>query len=142
MNERTRKTIVFAALPLTVAWGAYNLLRSPSQKPIAPPETIQPVSTEASSASNTPLFDTSEVAAADWGHDPFRMKSAPSTSAKSKGWTVTGIVFNSSSPVAYVNRQMVREGDTVDKAKVISINRKSVVLEYRGDRIEISITKG
>ena len=160
MNERVRKMLVYLTLPIAVVWGAYNL--SSGDKP---------ESRAASTAQGTADLGTADIGTADagpatiaavnpqtdgrminvedrenqaWGQDPFRCYRITRSGAiaQSVDWTLRGILYNSSDPVAYINRQAVRVGDTVDKATVKAINRRSVIIDYRGREIELSVNKG
>ena len=143
MSESTRKKIVYLALVAAIVWGGYNLY-GPHRKPVAQgTPTIQPVSAAIANAAATAPAGIEQRASAAWGRDPFRtIRYTGPRQSRSVRWVVTGIVYNDTSPLAYVNRKAVRKGDTIDDATVVNIDRKSVTLEYQGDRIEITISKG
>ena len=140
MNEKIRKRIVFALLPVAIIWGAYKLSGPGRTVEVDRPETIKPISAQHANSAGT-TGEIVENSSKPWGNDPFRTVRTVS-SKKDLAWTVTGILYNSISPLAYVNREMVREGDTIDDAVVMKIDKRSVTLEYKGDQFTISVSKG
>lgn len=151
MSERTRRILIYMTLPLALIWGAYNL--PPSDKSRAGdsdlgderlldtgPTTITAINAE----SDTRLINVEERDADAWGKDPFRCYRYASASApkRSVNWILKGIVFSSDNPLAYVNGRAVRVGDTVNNAKVVAITKKTVTIDYRGRRLELSVNKG
>jgi hypothetical protein len=143
MNEKVRKTLVYISLPLAIVWGAYNLSRPRTGPEVKRPETIQPISPKSVPSAVGALVDTERISRAPWGRDPFAARKADRKAlAKDPTWVVTGIMYNSISPIAYVNREMVREGDTIKNARVLKIDKKTVTLEYRGNQFKISVLEG
>ena len=141
MTEKTRKSIVYLALVAAVGWGAYNFLGKRSTVEITAPETIQPASTQAAQTGAGDHPDILADSDRPWGSDPFRTRrTAPGRSGPS--WVLTGIVYNSTSPLAYINRKAVREGESVDNATVMKIERKSVTLKYQGSEFTIRVSRG
>jgi hypothetical protein len=51
-------------------------------------------------------------------------------------------VYGQLLPLAYINGCLVRQGDTVQNAEVVKIEKNAVILEYKGDRFEISVSRG
>lgn len=140
MNEKIRKRIVFAMLPLAIIWAAYKFSGPKPEIEIERPETIKPITTQQMAAEGNAVRHP-DMSTKPWGLDPFRtVRTVPSK--KDLAWTVTGILYNSVTPLAYVNREMVREGDTIDDAVVVKIDKRSVTLEYRGDQFTIAVSKG
>ena len=149
MSEGLRKKIVFATLPLAILWAAFNFSTREPMAPIesssAPSlETIAPIT--APTQSDARFINIKEKQAEPWGEDPFRtfpgrLAAAPKAGSQ-LAWTLGGIIHGDRSSVAFVNEQMVRVGDRVDEATVVSINRKSVVLDIRGRRITLKLNKG
>ena len=142
MNDKLRKKIVYACLALAVIWGFYNIDFND--------ESVPEEQTRAAGAvlKSNPVLETvtpEELAAKenlDWGQDPFRTK-VYSRRAKPAGqWVVSGILYNKTSPLAYINAQPVRKGDTVDNARVIDIEKDYVTLEYGGSKQKIYVLEG
>lgn len=154
MTEQRRKVIVFAALPVALVWGYYNLLVKPNQTAVSSPETtIQPT---AASIPNQPGTADSidskftSIKSQPWGADPFRMERrrqvssypTPMVKRNDMAWQLNGIIYNESSPFAYINGRSVKVGDVVNSATVVAIDRKSVTLEVNGNRFTLSLRKG
>ena len=143
MNEKRRKIIVFACLPAVVVWAVLNLGSSKDQAPPETPRTIEPLKAEPLSSAFVAAVDTARIAALDWGRDPFAVATKKRTRTTPQlTWTVTGIMFNPTNPIAYVNGRPVKVGDQVDQAEVIEIAKESVTLKYQGNRFKITVTKG
>ncbi len=143
MSEKTRKILVYLSLPLAIAWGVWSLTKNKATTDSEGVATIEALTAEQVSAPVTAVFDTAAVSQMPWGRDPFESSSVPRPAApEALTWVVSGIMYNSSSPIAYVNREMVHEGDTIADATVIKIDKRSVTLEYQGSQITISVTKG
>lgn len=148
MNTRIRQKIVFAALPLAVIWGAYNMFWGEKEMRPVQPEITAQIDTTATK----PLFvpdgpDMERIKTAEWGADPFRsaIKKPAKRTDKQKEelkLILSGIVFNEKSPMAVINKKMVRTGDTIDGARIISIDRKSVTVEQSGKQFQLRVTKG
>jgi hypothetical protein len=148
MNEKARKKIIFAILPLAVLWAAFNI---PSEK--EQPATGQPtaeMATEIPDVTLIPpgagLINVKDRASQPWGADPFRSNLYQSTAdglaPLPLEWTLKGIVYTEDNPLAFINRKSVRVGDIVNEAEVIAINKKSVILEYDGQEITLAVNKG
>ncbi len=150
MSEKTRKILIFLTLPIALIWAAYNFpsgKKTTSQKdhPPVTEATIQPVSATAGEP-DARLINIEDQTAKKWGLDPFRTylanRRGGGTPSAQRSWNVKGIVYNPANPLAFVNSKSVRVGDTVDDARVISIDKKSVTLDYQGRKFTLSVTKG
>lgn len=143
MSDKTRKKIVYSALVLAIIWGAYSFSESGTkQAAVDSPETIEPIARTATGG--TAVVTGEEVArleAADWGDDPFGVVST-GTRAPGPSWSLRGIVYSPTSPMAYVNGQRVRIGDTVNRATVTAIGKTSVTLRFDGREFDIHVRKG
>ena len=153
MNERHRKMLIFAALPVALVWGYYDLIVKP--KAVAtPPSSIDTPSASAPAASVAQSDSLSSRIAAikseSWGSDPFRMGTrrivpsytAPEPKRNDIVWQLNGIIFNENTPFAYINGRSVKVGDIVNTAKVVAIDRKTVTLEVNGGRLTLTLRKG
>ena len=149
MSESVRKKLVFATLPLALIWAAFNYRSAPEPAASAPEVPVVEPSPAATIGAVAPkgLIDIEAVSAARWGADPFRSyryrgepgKTRPTTAL---AWILSGVVHGDNEPMACINKQTVRVGDTVDKATVVAIEKKSVTLEYRGRRLTVAVGKG
>ncbi len=146
MSEGLRKKIIYATLPLAIVWAVLNygnkLPSTDIDTSSATLQTIAPIT--AAPAADARLINIEDKQAAPWGDDPFRNTGrATSTKGRSQmAWTLGGIIYSNQAPVAFVNEQMVRVGDTINEATVVSINKKSVVLKVRGRQITLEASKG
>ena len=152
MTESTRKKVISGVLVVAVIWGYANL--KPDSDGKKPPRqdtaaAVQPQATtvpKPAAAQAPKLVRIEEKAKESWGEDPFRVerKHTPTSRTPNKvlKWTLSGILYNSHSPIAIINRQQVRSGGSVDGARVIKIDRKAVTLEHNGKQMTITVTKG
>jgi len=150
MSEGLRKKIVFTTLPLAILWAVFNYSNSKPASPVkAPPaasiQTVAPI-TNSPKLPDARLINIEDKQAEPWGEDPFRTFSgrpmATSKASSQLAWTLGGIIFSHQAPVAFINKQIVRVGDRVDGATIVSINKKSVVLDFRGRQITLKLSKG
>jgi len=154
MTEQRRKIILFAALPIALVWGYYNLMvkpRGPALEPTAAfPHSTAVTAPGPASAADSLANALAAVKSQTWGVDPFRMGtrrqvpsySAPVAKRTDMTWQLNGIIYNENAPFAYVNSRPVKVGDVVNSATVVAIDRKSVTLEVNGNRFTISLRKG
>lgn len=151
MSESTRKKVIFGLLIVAVIWGYNNLKQEPEKKSSGKRADVSTTTTPVASAPvSTPvvpkLVNIEKKAQEPWGKDPFRVergtKQATHQSPQAQRWQLSGILFNSQAPVAIINKQQVMQGDVVDNAKVLQINKKSVMLEHNGTKMTITVTKG
>jgi hypothetical protein len=142
MTEATRKKMVYLALIVAVIWGWYNLSGPVKPPRVTAPKTIEPISSAVSTGSSKTSIDITSLQKLPWGEDPFRPATVRRSVESEPIWTVTGIVFNEVSPLAYVNKTPVQAGDTVDDATVVKIEKRSVTLNYKGTQFEIFLSKG
>lgn len=156
MNEAKRKKILYVVLALAVVWGGWQFTH--------PRQRYQP-GTQAVTTS-TPAIDSATAAPAmvnidskraeSWGRDPFRSRrSAENTdfqeaveiisdegASSSSGWSLTGIMYHGVNPMAFINGRMVRVGDFIDHARVVSIDKAKVTLSVNGTQLELFVNKG
>ena len=123
MSEKLRRKVVYACLVLAVIWGVYNIEFEEDTAPEAQAQTsgaeiIKPQETESVS-----LKAIEEKKTLAWGQDPFRTTITTRRSQSAGQWVLSGILYNKTAPLAYINAQPVRVGDTVDRAKVIKIEK-------------------
>ena len=150
MSESLRRKIIFATLPLALAWAAFNMIGKKASAPVpAPAEVLQSVpSSEPTVLHPTPVELKANLNS-PWGRDPFQSRShhtgarsafgaRPSTVA----WALAGIIHNHQQPLALINNRMVGIGDRVDSATVVAIDKESVTLEYQGRQIKLKLSKG
>jgi len=148
MKTATRQRMVYVALVVAIVWGGYNLLWTEPRKPLPPVEVDVPVQMPTTStAVQIDKLDIERIAAAEWGHDPFKSSIKPRGHTTDKPrkdlkWILSGIVYNERAPMAVINRKTVRPGDVIDNARVVTINQKTVLMERNGKRFTLRVTKG
>ena len=147
MNEKTRKMLVYALSAATVIWAVYNYPGFEKQPEIQRPDTTPQIRQTNAILADKKLVDIEALSAEPWGADPFRdylkhRTGATGKRANSARWSVSGILYSKDNPLAYVNGRSVRIGDMIDKAKVIAIERKAVILEHKGNQITLSVSRG
>lgn len=151
MSENTRKKVVYACFIAAIIYGAYNLLTG-DDRPRMTYERQQAKSVGAAVSSATPLpsspelIVTDDMMSAPWGSDPFRTRVTPATALSPRPndlvWVLDGIVYSNRSPMAIINKQMVRSGDTIGDARVITIRRTTATLEHKGKQFTLTVSKG
>ncbi|UCG62050.1 MAG: hypothetical protein JSV52_01795 [Candidatus Zixiibacteriota bacterium] len=150
MSESTRKKIIFGILIVAIIWG-YNNLKSTPKNPAAKSGATPTVDTgtpvqEAPAVPTAPkLVNIEQKAREPWGKDPFRVQHSARYSQRTPEkpkWQLSGILYNSQAPVAIINNKPVKAGDTINSARVLRIDRKSVMLEYNGSKMTLTVTKG
>lgn len=143
MNERSRKLFVYGSLVLAVCYGAYSFSGAKHTRSGVPSPTIEPLA--AGPQAQPPQLSQRDVQLlqeADWGRDPFAQSRKQATGGPKLNWTLKGIVFNPSRPLAYINGLRVGIGDTVNSAKVIAIDKTKVTLTYQGTQFDVYVQKG
>lgn len=149
MNEKMRKAMVYSSLACATLYGAYNL-SGPDPATVSQPDQLRTVAAlpaQATEKTVEQFIDVEEKGKAAWGKDPFRAKKVRKARSvrvrrNEPEWFLSGILYNSNQPLAVINKRTVKAGDIVDHARVIQIDRKKVLLEYKGSRFELTVTKG
>jgi len=144
MNEKRRKKIVYLILVVAVIWGVYNFPTKRGEKAdVEAPETVQLLNPTLPAQSAGKMINIEQKVRAVWGADPFQVrrpvKAAPLSAPV---WHLSGIVYNSQTQLAIINNRLVRTGDVVNNAKVVSIKAKTVTLEHNGTLLTLTVTKG
>ncbi|HKK20365.1 MAG TPA: type II secretion system protein N [candidate division Zixibacteria bacterium] len=147
MSDSLRKKIVFVAFIAVAIWG-YTNFRQPHQGPI-PQESVVAGNEQAPDIRvNTPSrpVNIEEKSKEPWGIDPFHLIVIPATKenqpATSLYWQLSGIIYTNQSQTAIINEKPVQIGETIDNAKVISIDKDQVVLEADGVRMTLTVSQG
>ena len=158
MNEATRKKGLYLFLVAAIIFGIYSFTQP--RKKVASTNTAEPeTQTEMAAIGSAPEVPT-DINVNDstaWGEDPFRKdrgqpqplrhdsrtgEHIAAATPATPHWELSAILFNPTTPMAILNGQMVKIGDMVGLAKVVSIDQKKVVLQYNGSRIEVQVNKG
>ena len=153
MTEKTRKKIVFLALPLAIIWAVYNYQPNDKKKIPQQTSTDSAMTMDPATSANTTtpeevpkkLIDIEKYENLPWGKDPFHaqvLRQKQTKTVSKNNWTLSGIIYNAANPVAIINKKTVKTGDIIDNAKVIEIARRKVVLDYGGNRITLTVTRG
>lgn len=148
MNAKTRQKIIIATLPVAMLWGIYNLFWDEKKPPPAQAEVTPQVVIKAEKSKFViDSLELQRIEKAKWGADPFKsvIKRSPKPTDKPDDGLkliLSGIVFNEKSPMAVINNKTVRPGDIIDGTRIVSINRKSVIVERSGKQFQLTVTKG
>ncbi|UCE24321.1 MAG: hypothetical protein JSU74_13695 [Candidatus Zixiibacteriota bacterium] len=151
MSESTRKKIIAAVMVVVIIWGYNNLKPSdgPTKKPVRTKETavsVQPPAPPPQSPSAPKLVNVEQQAKEPWGADPFRVKSRSGKkdgkARKKPRWQLSGILHNAQAPIAIINKRQVKTGQTINDAKVVKIDKRTVTIEHNGKRMTLTVTKG
>lgn len=147
MSEATRKKLLAGMLVVASVWAFYNHLKPQDEKPPSGSkvETAQPAAIQVDRAVSSEQVNIEEKTKASWGRDPFQPIKRRSTSRKSfqkVQWRLSGILYNSQSPIAIINERPVKIGEMIDDARVLEIGKKAVTLEHNGKEFTIKVTKG
>jgi hypothetical protein len=143
MDAGTRKIIVFSVFAGSLIFGYLNFRDKfgPAPAETATP-SIQPLPAQAAQKSR--LIDIEKYSQMGWGRDPFVDKapnlSISSLQADEPSWVLGGILYDENNPVAIINGQIVRPGESIAGAKVIAIDRKKVALEINGGSLSLSLS--
>ncbi len=147
MNEKTRKQIVYGLLVFSIIWGIYNFL--PKIKPdsangsdnLSPTATQIVVQTTAVEKS----INIAEMKNKGWGNNPFRITNSYNgtpVQAEEILWRLSGIVYNSSKPLAIINGKSVAVGSKLGSATIFAIKKESVILDFSGKHVTLKVSKG
>lgn len=160
MNDQLRKRIVYGLAVAGLIWAALNFQSKPAQPvaesvPEVPVVAAEAVETEPVPASGTAIkreIDLSAIQTTNkqWGNDPFRKRAtriaAPvevrSAPAPALNWSLTGVMYNASSPLAIVNGKPVGVGEEINGARVVEIRKRSITLEHQGERFTLAVKEG
>jgi hypothetical protein len=155
MTEARRRQIMYGSLVVALFWGGWNFMH-PRKKAVPQQENVTAIPQTAPTSPN--MVSQADIAAKQsepWGRDPFRATSVRSagstvsttlsgqeTKPRLTGWSLTGIIDNGSTPLAFINGKMVKVGDLVDQARVVKIEKQKVTLSHNGTEIFLRVNKG
>jgi hypothetical protein len=147
MSEKARKGIVYGALFLAVVWGIYNFLPKSNSTQMTQNAAVAsaPQPGLAMAAPIEKTINVAEMKVKSWGDDPFRSiekKTGEIVSSNVNRWRLSGIVYNSSKPLAIINGKSVSIGQQIGSATVIEIGPKTVILDNAGARVTLRVSKG
>lgn len=149
MKEATRKKIVYCLFVVGLIWGGYNLVDR--REPLSDTDEAGRIDAIPSHMSAETPQSRAELGEGfrdtGWGEDPFRprvlnARRAVPTEETPPQWTLSGIVYSGDSPMAVINGRAVREGDSIDGAQVVRVERRNVILDHEGRRITLTVSKG
>ncbi len=158
MTEARRKKLMYGILVVAVIWGGWNFSRPRTiSLPVADQSIVAAVTAEPTSVRPVPV-DLDEKRTETWGRDPFRsssyrarsIPSSPSSTAvvsdqrslTKSSWSLTGVIDNGTTPLAFINGKMVKVGDLVDQARVVKIEKHKVTLSHNGSQFSLQVNKG
>ncbi len=147
MNEQKRKKLVYGLLALAIIWGIYNFLPKTKPGTAIGSDHLDPTAIQIVTQTNAveKSINIAEMKSKSWGNNPFRAtKNYAGTPEKTEDvlWRLSGILYNSSKPLAIINGKSVAVGSKLGSATVIAIKKKSVVLEFSGTHVTLRVSKG
>ena len=141
-SAKTRMLVILIVGGLLILFAS----RAKHKKPLPPPlQAINVNQTENPSTPSSPVEQVSgdsqnALLKQAWGRDPFSESSAGLQSSEDKmqnlsGLFLTGIIIRSGKKVAIINRVFVQEGETIQGAQVVLIERTRVFLKRNDQEI-------
>ncbi len=88
-----------------------------------------------SSSVDDPSLQSEETVLADSEEE------TPEVVSKLPKIRLTGIFYNESNPLASINGKLLRPGDIVDGAKILSIEKQFVTVSFNGENLQIDLPK-
>jgi hypothetical protein len=145
MSEKQRKILIGICFVLALIYGLYNLPDSDKNKKAGTSNGNGPEITSENIASAVHDIDIELYSSLDWGRDPFYRpadkKNAYTHAPVQPEWILNGILYDTISPAAVINKQIVRVGDSVDGAMIMNIEKQKVTLERNGSQFDLNISK-
>ena len=144
MNTNNRQKIVYFLFIIAVIWGVYNMMGE-SEKQVS--DIPRPAARKGAVASSAPIksIDIKKYNSLDWGRDPFyrgeQQGYRPIILNLQPVWRLGGILYDKSNPSAIINKKIVRGGDIIDGARVVQIDKETVILDKEGLQFTLTIEK-
>lgn len=124
-------TLFLMTLTLGVSWLIIGTIKNLSMPPVAVvPEIHEPPEDQI----NTEPQDPSPIA--DVANKGILYQKAKPVS---ETFVLSGIVFGDGNPFAVINDKIVEEGDRIDEAKVVRIEKNRVTLHLEGEKITLTL---
>jgi len=148
MTDATRKKVMFGVLGLAIIYGAANIKWSSQTASVPYSNDLDTNSGMSIGQPKTPAFviNIDSALATPWAGDPFRLagrsQPAATVDVEQPKWQLSGIVYIPGKAMAVINSRPVKEGDVINDAAVIKIDRDAVTLELRGNRFTIGVNEG
>ncbi len=148
MNQAKRKIIIYALLVAAVIYGIANIPgRKDKEQTDSSLDNPAPVAQKIP-ASVKQAIDIAYYSSLPWGSDPFCRFYAEvdnrtgQSDTPAPQWTLNGVIINTKTTVAVINKNIVHVGDKVAGARVVDIKKNEVIMEQDGSEFSIQITKG
>jgi len=133
-------------------WGYYNIFDEDEKKVVEVAKKVEPAATSTTATSSSAIpskiieIDFSEYSSKNWGSDPFfrgriRVESNGEVEQPDIDWLLGGILYSDNNPAAVINKKVVHQGDMINGAKVVEINREAVILQKDGTNFVLGIKK-
>lgn len=150
MNQAVRTKIIAVVLAIVSIWAVYDQVGENKEKTAAQDTTAKTVIYPAIAGQSAAQVDIEKDSKVSWGRNPFVYRSyavesdepAQVTNSYSVSWNLSGILYNPQLPVAIINKKPVQVGDTVADARIVSIEKNKVIIEYNGEKIELKVSRG
>lgn len=144
MDHKKRQKIIYGIFIMAVLWGVHNFAgkddEAPQQMP-GPGESTELIKTKP----RAKPIDIEKYSSLAWGKDPFcrGKKGAIDTEPvrSESRWILSGILYNENNPSAVINKKIVRNGDSINGATVLEIDKNIVKLEKDGLEFRLTVAK-
>ncbi len=151
MTDQTRTKVIGIFLAGVVLWAGMDYKSSDTEQSQDTLQTIQPLDANTLTQNKSNSFiNIEECEKVPWGKSPFYLPTTQTASRpfinqkenKALSWILSGILFNSNSPTAIINKRPVKIGGTIDKAIVTHIEKEKVIIKYKQEEITLTVSKG
>ena len=144
MDSKKRQKIVYLLFVVAVIWGVYNFMGDKQTSPADSPKPVTRLEPDQQTVQMAPI-DVEKYADLEWGGDPFYrgqyIKPQHPEKPVKPIWLLGGILFDNKRPSAVINKKVVRDGDIIDGARVVRIDKETVTLDKGGLQFTLTIAK-
>ncbi len=140
-EEKTRKRIVYLVFVAAIIYGVVNLVprtRSANEAAVTVP-TIEPLVPLPAAPSESAIAEAHND---DWGRDPFAYGAAtvaPDEPEQRVGLRLTAVSEADGIVMAIINGHAVARGDVVDGWTVVSLSKRSAMVESGGRQLVLNL---
>ncbi len=147
MSPTKRNIYLILGLLAIVYWGVNNI----GSKGTDSLASVEPPTVAAVTGANKalPRPDIESIASKPWGADPFyqrrkqgtKLRKVSQSRERRSSFKLKAIIYNPTSPSAFLNNRIVKPGDSVDGATVMRIEKHKVVLNEDGKEIAVTVER-
>ena len=143
MNKEKRNLVILSSIVLlaVLVWiRGFTVSVRPKQSPgSATPVTasLQVASAPPSHPERFPSGERSRSRFNSWGRDPFVLEGELAQGIK--GLVLDGIVWDEQNPLAMINDEVLRVGDTIGNSRIVNITQTEVTLKEGGSKFTLRL---